>query len=197
MSEIGKLREGILLKVKAEADQIVKEAEEKALEEMKKATQQRGVKFEEEKRKAVEEAESEAARILAQASIKGRQELLKVKVEEIIKGIVDQAKTALVETSPDKNSLLKLIKEAAAQLEADQVRIHVSPKDMSMVKQLVKDDKDLAQKIKEFKETNSSGGVIVESIDGKISIDNTYDTRLDMLLPQILPEIGKELFKDI
>jgi len=35
---------------------------------------------------------------------------------------------------------------------------------------------------------------MVEDIAGKIRIDNTYDTRLEMLLPRLLPEIGKELF---
>ena len=36
-----------------------------------------------------------------------------------------------------------------------------------------------------------------EDTDGKIRIDNTYDTRLEMLLPRLLPEIGKELFQGL
>ena len=38
------------------------------------------------------------------------------------------------------------------------------------------------------------GGVICESVDGKVSVDNTYDTRLQMLIPRILPQVGKVLF---
>ncbi|GAI00113.1 unnamed protein product, partial [marine sediment metagenome] len=34
----------------------------------------------------------------------------------------------------------------------------------------------------------------VEDIDGRTRIDNTYETRLEMLLPRLLPEISKELF---
>jgi vacuolar-type H+-ATPase subunit E/Vma4 len=46
----------------------------------------------------------------------------------------------------------------------------------------------------EIKEFDCTGGVIAESIEGKFSLDNTYDTRLEMLLPRILPEISQELF---
>ncbi|GAI43759.1 unnamed protein product [marine sediment metagenome] len=51
-----------------------------------------------------------------------------------------------------------------------------------------------ASKIMEIKEFDCAGGVIAENIDGKVSIDNTYETRLEMLLPQIVPEISRELF---
>jgi vacuolar-type H+-ATPase subunit E/Vma4 len=46
-------------------------------------------------------------------------------------------------------------------------------------------------------EPGSGGGVIAESLDGKIRLDNTYSTRLEMLRPQILAEIGKELFEGL
>ncbi len=42
---------------------------------------------------------------------------------------------------------------------------------------------------------NFLGGVIAENIDGKLRIDNTYETRLEMLLPKLLPEISKVLFE--
>ena len=62
------------------------------------------------------------------------------------------------------------------------------------MKKLVEKDKELAGKIVEIREHHGMGGVIVEDIDGKVRIDNTYETRLEMLLPRLLPEIGKELF---
>ena len=46
----------------------------------------------------------------------------------------------------------------------------------------------------EIKELDMSGGVIAEGIDGKLRIDNSYGTRLDMLLVQILPAMDSELF---
>lgn len=194
MQGMEKISQAILDKVKVDAQQIIKEAEEKALLEMEKAEKQVEGKFEEEKRKAIEEAEGEATRILAQASIKARQELSRTKAE-IIDNIISRVKTTLLSTSSDKSSLLSLIKEVIDGLGVDKARIYVSPKDISTVPEFLKGDKELASRIMEIKESDCTGGVIAESIDGKIRLDNTYDTRLEMLLPQILPQIGKELFE--
>ena len=113
---------------------------------------------------------------------------------DIIDQIVSSSKTTLVTISGDDSSLLSLIKEGMAALGFDKARIYVSPKNISTVQQFLKKDKELAGGIVEIKEADCTGGVIAESIDGKFRIDNTYDTRLEMLLPIILPEISKELF---
>jgi len=193
MEGMEKIGRAILDKVKADAEQIVKEAEQKAWQELEKAEKQRETKFKEEKRKIIEEAERQASRILAQSSIKARQELSRAKTE-IIDGIVSRVRNTLPAISSDEGSLLNLIKEAVEELGADEVRVYVSRKNISAVRKLVKGDKGLASKIMEIKEFDCAGGVIAENIDGKVSIDNTYETRLEMLLPQIVPEISRELF---
>jgi len=193
MEGMEKISRAILDKVRADAEQIVKEAEEKAWQELEKAEKQRETKFKEEKRKIIEEAERQASRILAQSSIKARQELSRAKTE-IIDGIVSRVRNTLPAISSDEGSLLNLIKEAVEELGADEVRVYVSRKNISAVRKLVKGDKGLASKIMEIKEFDCAGGVIAENIDGKVSIDNTYETRLEMLLPQIVPEISRELF---
>lgn len=193
MEGMEKISRAILDKVKADAEQIVKEAEEKAWQELEKAEKQRETKFKEEKRKIIEEAERQASRILAQSSIKARQELSRAKTE-IIDGIVSRVRKKLPAISSDEGSLLNLIKEAVEELGADEVRVYVSRKNISAVRKLVKGDKGLASKIMEIKEFDCAGGVIAENIDGKVSIDNTYETRIEMLLPQIVPEISRELF---
>jgi vacuolar-type H+-ATPase subunit E/Vma4 len=194
MEGMEKISEAILDKVKVDAQQIIKEAEEKALQEVEKAEKQLESKFEEEKFKKIEEAEGEAARILAQASIKARLELSRTKADVIDK-IVSTVKTTLLNISSDESSLLGLIKEVIAGLGVDKARIYVSPRDISTVQRFFEKDKELASRIMEIKEIDCTGGVIAESTDGKISVDNTYDTRLEMLLPKILPEVSKELFK--
>lgn len=193
MEGMEKISRAILDKVKADAEQIVKEAEQKAWQELEKAEKQRETKFKEEKRKIIEEAERQASRIVAQSSIKARQELSRAKTE-IIDGIVSRVRNTLPAISSDEGSLLNLIKEAVEELGADEVRVYVSRKNISAVRKLVKGDKGLASKIMEIKEFDCAGGVIAENIDGKVSIDNTYETRLEMLLPQIVPEISRELF---
>ncbi len=191
-----KISDAILDKVRVEAQDIIKEAETRAGERIERAKEQQEAKLEEEKNKLLEEAREEATRILAQSTITTRQELLLAKtrvIDEIISGV----KKTLSGTSIDESSSLGLIGETIDALDTDKVRIYVLPKDVNTVQKLVAGDKKLSDKITEIREFNGTGGVIIEDIDGKIRIDNTYDTRLEMLLPRLLPEIGKELFQGL
>jgi vacuolar-type H+-ATPase subunit E/Vma4 len=188
-----KISEAVVGKVKLDAQKTVKEAEEKAQEEIQKAKKQREVRFEEERGRMLGEAEEEVARILAQASIKARQQLSSAKADAISK-IIDGARKELSQVSSETH-LLNLIREAMEGLSVDKGRIYVSPKDASNVKNFLKADKELSGKIVEVRESNILGGVIAEDIEGKLRIDNTYETRLEMLLPKLLPKISKELFE--
>lgn len=189
-----KVSEAVINKVRIEAQNIIKEAEEKAREEKEKARKQREEEFQKEKHKMLEEAEGEAARILAQASIKARQKLSSAKTDIITK-IITRVKQELSESSSNENYILNLIREAMDGLGRDKSRIYLSSKDVSTVRKFLEEDKELASKIMEVKEGDFLGGVIAEDIDGKLRIDNTYETRLEMLLPKLLPEISKELFE--
>ena len=196
MNGIEKISEAILTKVKAEAEDIVAEAEEKARERIARAKEQQAAKLEEEKGTLIAEAREEATRILAQSAITARQELLLAKTS-IIDKIINNAKKTFSEISSNQSSLLELIKEAINALDIDKARIYLPPKDVSSVRKSLNGDKQLADRISEIRELDGRGGVIAEDIDGKIRIDNTYDTRLEMLLPRLLPEIGKELFQGL
>ena len=196
MMGMEKISGAILDKVRVEAQDIIKEAEEKARERVERAKRQQEAKLEEEKGKLIEEAKEEATRILAQSSITARQELLLARTR-IIDEIISRVKKTFSEISSDESSPLNLIKEAINTLDIDKARIYVSPKDVSIVRKSLKRDKKLASRIAEIREFDCTGGVIGEDIDGKIRIDNTYDTRLEMLLPKLLPEIGKELFQGL
>jgi len=189
-----KISEAVVGKVKLDAQKTVKEAEEKAQEEIEKAKRQSEIRFEEERGRMLGEAEEEVARILAQASIKARQQLSSAKADAISK-IIDGARKELSQVSSDETHFLNLIREAVEGLGADKARIYVSPKDIGNVKRFLEADKELSGKIVEVKEYNCLGGVIAEDIEGKLRIDNTYETRLEMLLPQLLPKISEELFK--
>ena len=195
MSSAGmdKIREAILAKVEAEARDIITEAEDKAREGIEKAQRQRERRFEERKRRLMEEAEGEAARIRAQASIRARQEVLAAKAA-VVSEITDRVKRELEGVSSDEGAKLSLIREALEGLGVDKARLYVSPKDVGKAKRLLEEDKELRARIAEIRESNCLGGVIAEDIDGKLRIDNTYETRLEVLLPRILPQIEGELF---
>lgn len=189
-----KIRDAVISKVQIEAKQITDQAEKKAEADIENARRQRDARFEEERRKIVAEVEEEAARTLAQASIKARQKLSSAKAD-IIAEIVDGARSELSGLSGDDKHLLGLIKEATEALGGAGGRLYVTSRDVDTVKKLLKDHNDLSDKIIEVKETDCLGGVIAEDTQGMLRIDNTYETRLEMLLPRLLPEISKQLFE--
>lgn len=191
-----KLRDAVLSKVRAEAESIIKEAEARAREEVERARRQREARFEEEKGRMLEAAKEEAARILAQASIKARQRVSGAKAEAIAR-IIDSAREQLSRISSDTADISKLVKEAIEGLGVDRARIYVAPKNVRTIKECLEASDSLSGRIVEVREINCLGGVIAEDIEGKLRIDNTYETRLEMLLPKVLPEISKELFGDL
>ena len=189
-----RISEAVVSKVSLDAQAIIGEAEEKAREEIERARKQREVKSGQERVRMLAEAEQEAARILAQASIKARQLVSSAKAEAIAK-MTDGARKELSSASASQSNLLGLIREAVGGLGTDKARIYVSPRDVGPAKESLQTDKDLSAKILEVREVDRLGGVIAEDAEGKLRIDNTYETRLEMALPKLLPRMSEELFK--
>ncbi|MCL0079202.1 V-type ATP synthase subunit E [Dehalococcoidia bacterium] len=188
-----KINEAILSKVQEEARGIIAEAEEKAGEEVEKARRLLEVRLEDERRKLRAEAEVEAARILAQGLIRARQELLKAK-SEVIGEITRRVKESLSRATGNETALRALLKEAISGLETDKSQIYVAPKDKGIVERIVSGDGELSGIVTGIREADLLGGVIAEDIEGKMRIDNSYETRLEILLPKILPQVSKQLF---
>jgi vacuolar-type H+-ATPase subunit E/Vma4 len=192
--ETDKIREAILDKAKGEASKIIKDAEAKAREMISDAEGQKDRKFEEEKKKVITEANREASKTLAQASLKARQNILANK-DTVINEVIAKVKEELAKEVKDKTLFERIIKEALDALESEEkMRLLVSSKDVGIVREVVGENGALKEKIEEVKEADYLGGVVVETIDGMVSIDNSFDMRLEMLMPKILPEIGKKLF---
>jgi len=181
-----KISEAILARAREEARGIIAEAEEKAGEEVEKARGLLEARLAEERRKMRAESEVEAARILAQASIKARQELLKAK-SEAIDEMTRRVKDTLSRTTSKKAALKTLLREAIDGLETDKSQIYVAPKDKVIVERIVNKDGELSGRVIGIREADLLGGVIAEDAEGKMRIDNSYETRLEILLPKVLP----------
>lgn len=192
MTGMEKIGEAILDKVKAEASDILKEAESRAKQEIEKAKREHQSRTEQEKKQLLQHTQEEATRIQAQANVKARQEISRAKADTIDE-IIGTVRKKLAATTSTKSSLAVLLKDAIAPI-SGKGRAYVSAKDIDSAKKILAEDKELSARIIEVKECECSGGVIVEDHNGKIRIDDTFETRLDMLLPRLLPEIGKELF---
>lgn len=189
-----KIRKAVLEKAGKDADKITSDAGLRASEMIEEAKDRRRQRFEKEKKMIIDEARREASKILAQASLKARQEILKQK-NAVINEIISKVKNELRQAAPDKKSLLHLIKEAIDAFETeDSVRIFVSHKDAGDVSKIIEENSSLSEKITEVREIDCLGGILAEKTNGMVSIDNTFDTRLEMLMAKILPEIGRKLF---
>ena len=192
--ETDKIRDAILKKAKGEAEQIMADARTRATEMINRAKEQRQSRFEDEKKKRISEARREASKITAQSSLKSRQDILREK-DAILNKIIEKVKDQLSRTTMEKEHFLSLARETLEAFETDkQVVLFVSPKDLTTVRSFIEEDSNLKDKISNVKELDCLGGILVQTEDGMVSIDNTYDTRLEMLMPKILPEVGKNLF---
>ncbi len=134
----------------------------------------------------------EAARVLAQSTIQARLELLKAKTA-IAEEVFAAAGTSLAATPGTAEGLRALIAEAVETLGLESVRVIVSSSEACVVRTVLEGDPELARRVTEMKDSSRSGGVIVEDPEGKLRVDNTYETRLAMLRPTLLVEIGREL----
>ncbi|HOE74119.1 MAG TPA: V-type ATP synthase subunit E [Deltaproteobacteria bacterium] len=192
--ETPKMREAILSKARQEAQILIDEAKSKAGEVVGKAQEQWERRLEAEKKRLLSESRREAARIIAQADLKARQEILKEK-DSIIREMIGKVKERLTGNTSETSTLERLITEAVDAFESDQaLKIMASGKDIKRVREIVAASPVLKDRITGVSEAACMGGVICESVDGKVSVDNTYDTRLQMLIPRILPQVGKVLF---
>ncbi|HOD70920.1 MAG: V-type ATP synthase subunit E [Deltaproteobacteria bacterium ADurb.BinA179] len=192
--ETPKMREAILSKARQEAQILIDEAKSKAGEVVGKAQEQWERRLEAEKKRLLSESRRGAARIIAQADLKARQEILKEK-DSIIREMIGKVKERLTENTSETSTLERLITEAVDAFESDQaLKIMASGKDIKRVREIVAASPVLKDRITGVSEAACMGGVICESVDGKVSVDNTYDTRLQMLIPRILPQVGKVLF---
>ncbi len=188
------ISEAVVDKVREEAQTIVTEAEEEAKKELEKAKAQQDARLEAEKRRLLTAAQEEGARITAQNAMQARQKVANAKAA-VLEDIVQKARTDLKKASTRRESLAYLITDAISGLgESEKVTVAVAKNDLEMAREIVKADKKLSTIVSEVKTCDCEGGVLVDNEDQTLSVDNTYTTRLEMLLPRMLPEISKKLF---
>jgi V/A-type H+-transporting ATPase subunit E len=192
--EIDKIREAILNRAKEDAARITEEARVKAKGLIEEAKKRRELELETTKKKILSAAHREGSKILAQASMKARQEILREK-GEVIDEILERVKHKLRHHKSDKESLTHLIKETIDTFETrTKVKLFVTSKDLGVVREILREDSQLKERVMDVREIDGLGGVSAEDEEGRVRVDNSFDTRLETLMGKILPEIGKELF---
>lgn len=189
-----KIREAILAKVQAEARDIVREAEARAHEEIATATRHRDHRLLEKKRETLQAAEQEGARITAKGSVEASRNLAAAKADALA-GIINAVKKRLADTAANESFSPSLLAEAIDGLGGAKGKVYVPRQHVERARAFIEGDEKLAARIVEVGDLDCMGGAVAEDLEGKLRIDNTFETRLDMLLPRLMPEISRKLFK--
>jgi len=190
------------------AEEIDAKAEEEFNIEKGRLVQQQRLKimeFFEKKEKQVElQKKIQSSNMLNQA----RLQVLKTR-EDHIKNVLDDARRKLgtVTQNPQQyqDVLRNLIAQALFQLLETTVSIRCRESDLSLVKaameaaikdykQVVKKDVTVTIDSEHYLPSDICGGIEVSAQRGKIRVENTLESRLELVAQQMMPEIREILF---
>merc|ERR1712194_210277 len=200
----------ILAEAKDKANDIDKKGEEEFSIEVHRLITEQKEKTRGSFEKKTKQIETQYAIAKSMAINKMRLEKIKARQEVMIK-LADEVRAKLTGASSDKAFVTKLITQGLLMLLEEDVVVRCRAADKSMVQgclaaaaaeytKLIKDQTGADKKCKlVIDETNavdasSLGGVILSNQDGKITIDNTLDLRLKLVMEQDKPAIRKLLF---
>jgi len=196
----------IIQEINREAEQkiqyILSEAREE-VEKLKEEARRRGeTKAEWILRKARNQAEVERQRIIANARLEVRKKRLAVQ-EEYIRKVIDELKNRLVSLPDDEYFpiLVDLAAKAVVELGADSVVIRSNDRTLKLIVEKLPEFKEkLAEKLGKPVEVTlgepvqTTGGVIVESPDGSVRVDNTFEARIERFEGELRAAIARALF---
>ncbi|KAL2720069.1 V-type proton ATPase subunit E [Vespula squamosa] len=190
------------------AEEIDAKAEEEFNIEKGRLVQQQRLKimeYYEKKEKQVElQKKIQSSNMLNQARLK----VLKVR-EDHVRNVLDEARKRLGEVTQNPNKysqiLRLLITQGLYQLTENHVFIRVRQVDLPIVESLLDSiqqeykqatKKDALLKIDQetFLPAESCGGVELLTSKGRIKINNTLESRLELIAQQLIPEIRSALF---
>jgi len=184
------LKRTVLNKAKLEAEEIIRDAYEKAKNIIREAEEKKKAIIEEERRKSISEIGLEAK--LAEARREARLIVAKAK-QEIVEEIRRRVKEILENMSLEsrRDSLRKLLYESLEEMKKCGFRVeglivHVSPRDKSTMADLLR---ELGVNAKIVEDRGISGGLLLSTPNGEISIDNTYEARVEKVLRSVLTEV--------
>lgn len=200
---INQMVEDIVSNAKLEAKQVLNESKKQVKEILQRgknaAEKEKMTILENESKKIVELEKQQVASINLQA----RREILQKKEEEI-KKVFDQAQVELknfTKKAEYPKALEGLIIEAGAALDGGNLVILTRKEDKTKVKDLAGLSKSITKicgnkcSLKISKESvNAIGGIVIQTEDESIKIENTFEARLEQKFRMIRSEVAKKLF---
>jgi len=204
----------ILSEAKDKQDDILKKGEEEFQIEVHRVVTEQKDKIRQTYEKKVKQIETKYAIEKSMAINKQRLEKIKAR-QEVMGKISEDVKQSLASQMKSEGAskpfVTKLIVQGLLMLLEPEVEIRCRQSDVKLVEAVLKDAADQYSKIiktetnasktckltvskTEFVDASSLGGVILACQNGKITIDNTIDLRLKLVMEQDKPAIRKLLF---
>ncbi len=200
---VEKIEEIIINEAKGKAENIIAKAKEEAKKILDEAEQEAKKEAEEIINKKKADAEAQARRILSEAKLEARLKILNAK-EQLISEAFDTAIEKLKEFSQStqyKTALENLIKDAAIIIRGGDLEVLLPENtnvnlDLSKIAKEVENQTGVKTSLSISNETiRSIGGVIVRSKDQFLTVDNTFEARLERLREQLRVNVANLLFK--
>jgi V-type H+-transporting ATPase subunit E len=198
--------------IEQEANEKAEEIDAKAEEEF---NMEKGRLVQMQRTKILEHYEKKEKQVELQRKIQrsnmqnqGRLKCLKAR-EDHLRAVLDEARNNLSRISADSHrypSILKgLIMQALFQLLEKNVIVRCRQKDEELVEKLMPEcldeltknwgDKTNVRLDREhYLAADSAGGVEMSTLDGRIKVQSTLESRLDLIAGQIIPQIRTALF---
>jgi len=196
----------IIQEINREAEQkiqyILSEAREEAEKLKEEARKRAEAKAEWILRKAKTQAEIERQRIIANAKLEVRKRKLAVQ-EELIRRVIEALKERLGNLPEDEYFpiLVELTAKAVGELGVDKVVVRSNERTLKLIVERLSEfrgrlrealGRDVDVTIGEPIQT--IGGVLVESSDGSVRVDNTFEARIERFESELRATIAKALF---
>ncbi len=194
----------ITIKIEENTEKLIKEIladQKKTIASVNKETEGK-IKAIQEKilEEAKNRADSEFLKKKAKKELELKLQITKYR-DDLVYGLIEKAKkkiTALTGTKEYEKSLEKLVLEATLTLKQPEITVLCRKEDKDIFSKQFFDniskqitDKELEVKFNVSKDfIKSMGGVKVETTDGKISIDNTYEKRIERSLDVLKRELS-------
>ncbi len=193
MQESSLILEKIREDSEKEVERIIGEAKKKSEEIIKKSEKDGKKRYEELIIQGKKNAELEKQRIIANARLQAKKLILETK-ESIIEKTFSLAEKKLrdIVSSDEYESILrKLIEEAISSIPDKQLQILCDERDRELLRKIIKEFPRV-----ELSEENIStiGGIIVKSKDGRIQVDNTFETRIERMKNDLRVKVARILF---
>ncbi len=193
----GSIRQAILDRAQEEAQKIIDQARQRAEQTLKNAEQEKNARIEKMKLKIIEETKQELDRIQAKANIEARKTVVERKMALLAK-IHDETRRVLQKREFSYNIeefIRNSLKECLPTFpDKTDLRMYVNSRDLTAAKKVLSELK-LSNTVNVESDNSILGGIIIESSDKRLRVDDSYDTRLSSYLEKRLSDVGAALFQ--